>query len=238
VAGAASPLGLRGIKTVADDSVTEGINFVAGANRPDYHVKNVNYPRDFKLDLMLDIASAQPGQGCPKCGQSLSITRGIEVGHIFKLGTMFAEKLGAFFLDQNGGQKPIVMGSYGIGIGRLLATVIERNHDDKGIVWPLSLAPYQVYLCALGMDRPDVVAASEKLYGDLQAKGVEVLFDDRTESAGVRFNDADLLGMPLRVVVSQRTLKSQSAELKWRNRGESETLPLEGLAEKIAGLLK
>jgi len=237
VAGAASPLGRRGIKTVADDSVTEGINFVAGANRPDYHVKNVNYPRDFKVDLMLDIASAQPGQGCPKCGQSLSITRGIEVGHIFKLGTMFAEKLGAFFLDQNGGQKPIVMGSYGIGIGRLLATVIERNHDDKGIVWPLSLAPYQVYLCALGMDRPDVVAASEKLYGDLQAKGVEVLFDDRTESAGVRFNDADLLGMPLRVVVSQRTLKSQSAELKWRSKGESQTLPLEGLAGKIAGLL-
>jgi len=237
VAGSASPLGLRGIKTVADDSVTEGINFVAGANRPDYHVKNVNYPRDFKLDLMLDIASAQPGQGCPKCGQSLAITRGIEVGHIFKLGTMFAEKLGAYFLDQSGGQKPIVMGSYGIGIGRLLATVIERNHDDKGIVWPLSLAPYQVYLCGLGMDRPDVVAASDKLYADLQAKGVEVLFDDRTESAGVRFNDADLLGMPLRVVVSQRTLKSQSAELKWRSKAESQTLPLEGLAGKITGLL-
>ena len=238
VAGSASPLGLRGVKTVADDSVTEGINFVAGANRPDYHVKNVNYPRDFKVDLMLDIASAQPGQGCPKCGQSLSITRGIEVGHIFKLGTMFAEKLGAYFLDQNGEQKPIVMGSYGIGIGRLLATVIERDHDDKGIVWPVSLAPYHVYLCALGMDKPEVVAASEKLYGDLQSKGVEVLFDDRTESAGVRFNDADLLGMPLRVVVSQRTLKSQSAEVKWRHRGEGEMLPLEGLAEEIAGLLK
>jgi prolyl-tRNA synthetase len=237
VAGSASPLGLSGIKTVADDSVTEGINFVAGANRADHHVKNVNYPRDFKADVMLDIASAQPGQGCPKCGQSLSITRGIEVGHIFKLGTMFAEKLGASFLDQNGEQKPIVMGSYGIGIGRLLATVIERNHDDKGILWPVSLAPYQVYLCALGMDRADVAAASEKLCDDLQAKGVEVLFDDRTESAGVRFNDADLLGMPLRVVVSQRTLKSQSAELKWRSQGESQTLLLEGLAEKIAGLL-
>jgi prolyl-tRNA synthetase len=238
VAGSASPLGLSGIKTVADDSVTDGINFVAGANRPDYHVKNVNYPRDFKVDVMVDIAAAQPGQGCPKCGQSLSITRGIEVGHIFKLGTVFSEKMGASFLDQNGEQKPIVMGSYGIGIGRLLATVIERNHDDKGILWPLSLAPYQVYLCALGMDRPDVVAASEKLYADLQVKGVEVLFDDRTESAGVRFNDADLLGMPLRVVVSQRTLKSQSAELKWRSKGESQTLPLEGLAEKVAGMLK
>jgi prolyl-tRNA synthetase len=238
VAGSASPLGLSGIRTVADDSVTEGINFVAGANRPDYHVKNVNYPRDFKADEMLDIASAQPGQGCPKCGQSLSIARGIEVGHIFKLGTVFSEKMGASFLDQNGEQKPIVMGSYGIGIGRLLATVIERNHDEKGILWPVSLAPYRVYLCGLGMDRPDVVAASEKLYGDLQAKGVEVLFDDRTESAGVRFNDADLLGMPLRVVVSQRTLKSQSAELKWRSKAESQTLLLDGLAEKIAGLLK
>jgi len=238
VAGSASPLGLSGIKTVADDSVTEGINFVAGANRADYHVKNVNYPRDFKVDLIVDIASAQPGQGCPICGQCLSITRGIEVGHIFKLGTVFSEKMGASFLAQNGEQKPIVMGSYGIGIGRLLATVIERNHDDKGIIWPLSLAPYQVYLCGLGMDRPDVMAASEKLYADLQAKGVEVLFDDRTESAGVRFNDADLLGMPLRVVVSQRTLKSQSAELKWRHKGESQTLLLEGLAGKIAGLLK
>ena len=159
------------------------------------------------------------------------------MGHVFKLGTMFSEKLGAYFLDQNGAQKPIVMGSYGIGVGRLLATVIEQNHDDKGIVWPVSLAPYHVYLCALGMDKPDVVAATDKLYSDLQAAGVEVLFDDRTESAGVRFNDADLLGMPLRVVVSQRTLKSQSAELKWRSKGESETLPLEGLAEKIAGLL-
>jgi prolyl-tRNA synthetase len=238
VAGSASPLGLTGVKTVADDSVTEGINFVAGANRPDYHVKNVNYPRDFKVDLMVDIAAAQPGQGCPKCGQSLSITRGIEVGHIFKLGTVFSEKMGAAFLDQNGEQKPIVMGSYGIGIGRLLATVIERNHDDKGIVWPLSLAPYQVYLCGLGMDRSDVVAASEKLYVDLQAKGVEVLFDDRTDSAGVRFNDADLLGMPLRVVVSQRTLKSQSAELKWRDKSESQTLPLEDLPETIAKHLK
>ncbi|MDM8000702.1 MAG: proline--tRNA ligase [Dehalococcoidia bacterium] len=238
VAGAASPLGLRGIRTVADDSVTEGVNFVAGANRPDYHIKNVNYPRDFQVDLMLDIATAQPGQGCPRCGQSLSTTRGIEVGHIFKLGTMFAERLGAYYLDQNGEQKPIVMGSYGIGIGRLLATVIEKNHDEKGIIWPVSLAPYHVYLCGLGMDRPDVVAASEKLYADLQANGVEVLFDDRTESAGVRFNDADLLGMPLRLVVSQRTLKSVSAEVKWRHKGEGELLPLQGLAEKIADMLK
>lgn len=237
VAGWASPMGLSGIKTVVDDSVTEGINFVAGANRADYHTKNVSYPRDFKVDKVVDIAKAQPGQGCPRCGQPLSSARGIEVGHIFKLGTMFSEKMGAFFLDQNGEQKPIVMGSYGIGIGRLLATVIERHHDDKGIIWPLSLAPYQVYLCGLGMDRTDVAAASEKLYTDLQSKGVEVLFDDRTESAGVRFNDADLLGMPMRIVISQRTLKSQSAEVKWRSTSESLILPLEGLTDRIAILL-
>lgn len=237
VAGAASPLGLSGIRTVADDSVAEGINFVAGANRPGYHVRNLNYPRDFAVDLVLDIASAQAGQGCPKCGQALAITRGIEVGHIFKLGTVFSEKMGASYLDQGGAQQPIVMGSYGIGIGRLLATVIERHHDDKGILWPVSLAPYHVYLCALGADRPEVAAAAEKLYADLPAAGVEVLFDDRAESAGVRFNDADLLGMPLRVVISQRTLKSQSAELKWRSGGESQTLPLEGLPAKIAGML-
>jgi len=238
VAGSASLSGISGIKTVADDSIMLGTNFVAGANKPDYHLKNVNYPRDFQVDLMLDIAAAQQGQGCPKCGGSLASMRGIEVGHVFKLGTLFSEKQGAFFLDAEGKQQPIVMGCYGIGIGRMLAAAIEQNHDDQGIIWPVPLAPYQVYLCAVGMDKAEVVTTAEKLYADLGAEGIEVLFDDRLESPGVKFNDADLLGIPLRVVVSPRSLKSQSVEIKWRSEKESQLLPLEGIAESIKKLLR
>ena len=234
VAGSASPIGLSGIKILADDSIKLGTNFVAGANKPDCHIRNVNYPRDFQVDLILDIATAQPSEGCPKCRESLTSTRGIEAGHIFKLRTVFSQKIGAFFLDQNGETKPIVMGSYGIGVGRLMAAAIEQNHDEKGIVWPLPLAPYQVYLCALGMDNAGVTAAAEKLYDDLKKKGIDVLFDDRSESPGVKFNDADLLGIPIRLVMSPRTLKSQSAEIKWRNKEESQLLPLEGLTERIS----
>ena len=233
VAGSASLRGVSGLKRVADDSITLGTNFVGGANRPDYHVKNVNYPRDFEVDLMLDIASAQPGQGCPRCGHSLASKRGIEVGHIFKLGTLFSETLGAFFLDREGRQQPIIMGCYGIGLGRLMAAAIEQDHDDKGIIWPLSLAPYQVYLCALGMEKPEVASVAEKLCARLEAERVAILYDDRLESPGIKFNDADLLGIPLRVVVSQRTLKSESAEVKWRNEKEAELMPLEDIVDWV-----
>jgi prolyl-tRNA synthetase len=237
VAGSASPVGLSGIKTVADDSIKMGANFVAGANRPDYHLKNVNYPRDFHIDMMLDVAAAQPGQGCPKCGSALVSTRGIEAGHIFKLGTVFSEELGANFLDQKGEMKPIIMGCYGIGVGRLMAAAIEQNHDDKGIVWPVPLAPYGIYFCLLGADNAEVAATAEKLYSDLEARGLGVLLDDRQESPGVKFNDADLIGIPLRLVVSPRTLKSKSAELKWRDKEQSELVPLESIAQRIEQLL-
>ena len=237
VTGSASPLGLSNIKTVADDSIKLGTNFVAGANKPDYHLRNANYPRDFQVDMMLDIAVAQPGQGCPKCGKGLASARGIEAGHIFKLGTIFSEQLGASFLDQKGETKPIIMGCYGIGVGRLMAAAVEQNHDDKGIVWPVPLAPYLVYLCPLGTDNSDVVTATEKLYTDLKGEGLEVLFDDRQESPGVKFNDADLLGIPIRLVVSPRTLKSQSAELKWRHKEQSALVPLEGIGGRIQRLL-
>jgi prolyl-tRNA synthetase len=236
VAGSASPLGLSGVKTLADDSIMRGTNFVAGANKPDYHIRNVNYPRDFRVDLMMDIAAARPGEGCPRCGHSLASTHGIEVGHIFKLGTLFSEKLGAFFLDREGRQLPIVMGCYGIGVGRMMAAAVEQNHDDQGIIWPLPLAPYQVYLCALGVDKPEVAASAEKLYAGLEAEGIEVLYDDRLESPGVKFSDADILGIPLRVVISPRTLKSGNVEIKWRSEKESQLLPLEGVAEKIKNL--
>ena len=238
VAGSASAIGLKGIKVIADDSITTGYNFVVGANKDGYHLKNANYPRDFKADLVIDIALARAGYQCPKCGAELMSVRGIEIGHVFKLGTVFSQRQQAFYSDRDGVQKPLVMGCYGIGVGRLLAAVIEENHDEKGVVWPLEIAPYQVYLCALGMDETAVAEAAEKLYAELCRKRFEVLFDDRIESPGVKFNDADLLGMPVRLTVSRRTLKSSSAEVKMRREKETELVPLAGVVEKLNALLK
>ena len=237
-AGFASPVGLKGIKVVADDSITRGANFIAGANKPGYHFKNVNYPRDFAVDILADIALAHQGDRCPKCGGELSLVRGIEVGHIFKLGTFISEKLGASFLGQDGISRPAVMGCYGIGLGRLLAAVVEQNHDDRGITWPLSVAPYQVYLCPLQMNNSEVASTAEKACRRLEAARIEVLYDDRDESPGVKFNDADLLGIPLRLTISPRTLKSQSIEAKWRTEKETSLLPLEKLAAGVKKLLK
>jgi len=237
VVGFASPIGIKGTKVIADDSITLGSNFIAGANKAGYHFKNANYPRDFEVDIVVDIALAHHGDSCPKCGSNLSSTRGIEVGHIFKLGTFISEKLGASFLDQTGTCRPAIMGCYGIGLGRLLAAIVEQNHDDKGIIWPLSVAPYQIYLCLLHLDSPEVASAAEKAYQELGNAGIEVLFDDRDESPGVKFNDADLLGIPLRLTLSPRTLQNQSIEAKWRTEKEKQLLPLENLSEGIKKLL-
>ncbi len=233
VAGAASPVGLTGIKVVADDSVTSGTNFVAGANKPETHLRNVNYPRDFKVDIMADITLARAGDACFHCQRSLTSARGIEVGHVFKLGTFLSERLGAAYVDADGVSHPIVMGCYGIGLGRLLAAAIERNHDDKGIIWPAPIAPYQVYLCLLYPDDETVADAAEKLYAELESAGFEVLFDDRDESPGVKFNDADLLGLPVRVTVSPRTLQKDSVEVKLRAKKESELVSLDSIIEKL-----
>jgi prolyl-tRNA synthetase len=237
VAGSASPIGVGGIKIVADDSITLGANFVAGANKPDVHLRNVNHPRDFAVDLMADIAAARAGETCPKCEHQLLSTRSIELGHIFKLGTFLSEKLGALFLDQDGVARPIVMGCYGIGIGRLLAAIVELNHDERGIMWPSAVAPYYIYLCPLYMDDPQVISVAEKLYGELEAAGWEVLFDDRRESPGVKFTDADLLGLPLRLTISPRTLESHSVEVKGRGQKEAWLLPLETAVARVKELL-
>ncbi|RLC73077.1 MAG: proline--tRNA ligase, partial [Chloroflexi bacterium] len=209
VAGSASPVGLSGIKIVADDSILLGNNFVVGGNKPDTHLRNANYPRDFEVDLLVDIALAQGGYRCSRCGGELCSARGIEVGHLFKLGTIFSERFGAFYLDREGQQRPIVMGCYGIGLGRLLAAVVEQNHDEKGICWPPSIAPYQIYLCPLSLKDAEVAREAENLYQRLLSEGFEVLYDDREESAGVKFNDADLLGLPLRLVLSPRTVRQE-----------------------------
>ncbi|MFC1988111.1 proline--tRNA ligase [Chloroflexota bacterium] len=233
VAGAASPVGISDFKVVADDSITSATNLIAGANKPDTHLKNVNYPRDFKVDIITDIARACAGDSCPKCKGKLLSSHGIEVGHTFKLGTSISQKLGATFVDQSGVSRPIVMGCYGIGLGRLLAAAIEQNHDDKGIIWPSAIAPYHIYLCPLYMENPQVAATAEKLYADLIARGLEVLFDDRDESPGVKFNDADLMGIPIRVTISPRTMEKNTVEVKRRSETKPQFLTLEGITERL-----
>lgn len=234
VAGSASAVGLSGIKHVADVSITKGNNFVVGANKTDTHFKAANYPRDFNADIVADIALAQPGQLCVRCGHALESTRGVEVGHIFKLGTFFSESLGAMFLDSEGQQHPIIMGCYGIGVGRLLAAAVEQSNDEKGIVFPVSIAPYQVHLVGLNLADQAVVEAADQLYKELEAGGVEVLYDDREDSAaGVKFNDADLMGLPVRLVVSPRNLKNGMVEVKGRTESEAGSVPLDGVLEDV-----
>ena len=233
VAGSASPVGLEGVRKVADPSIQLGANFVVGANRPDTHLRNANYPRDFTVDLLTDIALAHPGQGCPNCGTPLQAARGIEVGHIFKLGSFFSEALGAQYLDRAGQLRPMLMGCYGIGVGRLLAAAIEQNHDDKGIMFPTPIAPYQVHLVGLNLSDPDVASAADALYQTLWDAGLETLFDDRVdESAGVKLNDADLLGLPVRLLVSPRNLRSGMVELKGRAESEATMVPANGVVQQ------
>ena len=234
VAGFTSPIAKGSdILIIADPSLKLGNNFVAGANRVDYHIKNVNYPRDFRVDVWDDIASAYDGAACIVCGGTLHALRGSEVGHIFKVGTLYSDLFGATYLDAEGIAHPILMGCYGMGISRLLASIVEQSHDEKGIIWPFSIAPYHLALIGLDLDKPETSSAAHKLYADLQAAGVEVLFDDRAETAGVKFNDSDLIGLPLRAVVSKRSLKNSGVELKLRAQKESRIVPLEEAVQVI-----
>ena len=234
VAGSASPIGITGMRRVADNSITQGSNFVVGANKPDTHYLNANYPRDFDVDVITDIALTQPGHLCPLCPTPLEATRGVEVGHIFKLGTSYSEALGAMYLDQEGQQHPITMGCYGIGVGRLLAAAIEQNHDDRGIVFPAPIAPYQVHLVGLNLTDEAVAEAANKLYRELWDNGIETIFDDRPDqAAGVKLNDADLMGLPVRLVVSPRNLRNNAVEVKGRTDGEATLVPLEEVVAAV-----
>jgi prolyl-tRNA synthetase len=236
VAGSASPVGLGGVRVVADDSVLNSPNLVAGANKPDVHFKNVNFERDWKADIVTDISLARPGDLCPQCGAVLEQRRGIEMGHIFKLGTVYSEKMHASFLDATGKSHPAVMGCYGIGTSRLLQCVVEANHDDRGIVWPRGVSPFDVHLVGLGLDRPEVTEKARALYDSLRSAGIDVLFDDRPESPGVKFNDADLLGIPVRVTVSARGLEKGAVELKRRSSADLELVPYEEAVARIKAL--
>ena len=237
VAGSASPVGVDGVKIIADDSIRLGSNFAVGANKDEYHLRNANHERDFKADVITDIALAEEGYSCPNCQSTLTARRGIEVGHVFKLGTRYSEVLGAYFPDQSGARRPVIMGCYGIGVGRLLAAAIEQNHDDNGMVLPKTIAPYQVWLTALNVEKDDVAEAAEAIYSGLKDERIEVLYDDRSESAGVKFNDADLVGLPIRLVVSPRNLAQNVVEIKLRAGGDAETVPSDQVVDRVKELL-
>jgi len=228
VPGFASPYGLKIGLVIVDDLIPQSPNLVAGANQVDHHLKNVNYGRDFSAENVADIVAARAGDACPECGSPLLAERGVEVGNIFKLGTWYSQKLGCDFQDENGVNQPVIMGSYGIGLGRLLGCVAEEHHDDHGLMWPVSLSPYSVHLVLLHGKQNDLpLETAERLYQDLKAAGIDVLYDDRVETPGVKFNDADLIGIPLRMTVSARSLENGGVEWKIRNQPAREIVPLD-----------
>ncbi len=224
VAGSASAVGLKGIPIVADPSAVAATNLVAGANEADYHLLNTNHGRDWTADIVAEIALARGGDACATCGRALEIRRGMEMGHVFKLGTIYSEAIGVHYLDEAGERKPCVMGCYGIGVERMLAAVIEANHDDNGIVWPAEVAPYHVHIVGLNLDQPAVAAAISELERLLVAEQLSVLIDDREDSAGIKFKDADLLGMPVRITVSPRALEKGGVEVRNRRTGDTRVI--------------
>ncbi len=237
VPGYASATGINALVLV-DDLVARTPNLVVGANEEGYHLKNVNYGRDYTAEKVADIVAANGGEPCVNCGQPVRASRGVEVGNIFKLGTKYSEAFQAYFLDKDGQTKPVIMGSYGIGSGRLLACVAEESHDKAGLIWPVSIAPYQVHLVMLNSSNPVVAETAERLYRDLRLAGLEVLFDDRTEATpGVKFADSDLLGMPLRLVVSDRSLKASSVEFKLRTQADRQSVPVEESVSRVRAVI-
>jgi prolyl-tRNA synthetase len=232
-AGYGSPVGVRGATVVVDDIVPESPNLVAGANEEGYHLLNVKYGRDYTADIVTDIAAAKEGDACPECGGPLRTSGGVEVGNIFKLGTRYTEAMGCSFLDKDGKSKPVIMGSYGIGVGRLLACIAEEHHDERGLIWPVSVAPYHVHLVALAGGAGTVEETANRLYEELRAAWVEVLYDDREESPGVKFMDADLIGLPLRLTVGERALAQGGVELKRRDGKESAIVAMEEVVARV-----
>jgi prolyl-tRNA synthetase len=221
---------------VADPSVAEPIGWVAGANEIDHHVTNAVLGRDFNVDLWADLVTIVTGDICPRCGEPLSVDRGIEVGHVFQIGTKYSVALDANYTDEHGEQHPMVMGCYGIGVSRVVAAVVEEHHDEHGIVWPSALAPYDVHLVSVpgrGDAAANVVETADRMYDDLTGRGLAVLYDDREVSPGVKFTDADLLGMPVQLVVGAKGLARGVVERKDRATGTRDELPVDGAASAV-----
>ena len=225
-------------RIIADLKLKDANNLYSGANKTDYHFGGIDLTRDAKNIEYADLRRVESGEECPRCNSKLQVFTAIELGHIFKLGTKYSESMGAMFLDEKGEEHPIIMGSYGIGVDRIFACFIEQHNDENGIVWDAALAPFQVHLMGLNLKKEEVVKACEEIYKNLTDKNYEVLYDDRIEAqAGVKFNDADLLGMPLQIIVGDRKLKSNHVEVKIRKTGERFDVSLEDLSKKLKNLL-
>ena len=235
--GFAGPIGLK-TRIFADHSIQTIINGITGANEADAHFINVNYDRDFNIGSFADLRVVVKGDLCPRCSGMLEIFRGIEVGHVFKLGTKYSEAMGATFLNEKGIAQPMIMGCYGIGIGRTAAASIEQNHDEKGIIWPMPLAPFHVHLVPVNVKDKPTMDAAETIYKDLVEAKVDVLMDDRDERAGVKFNDADLIGIPIRLTMGNKTLQQNSIELKMRNANDVRLIRLDEVKKKVLEIVK
>ncbi|OGU18666.1 MAG: proline--tRNA ligase [Ignavibacteria bacterium GWA2_55_25] len=237
--GSIGPVNLKGFKIIADKRLEGANGLISGANRNDYHLSNIDLQRDVTLDGYYDLRTIEPGEACPKCGSALKVSNAIELGHIFKLGTKYSEALNVTFLDEGGAGKPVIMGSYGIGIERIVACAIEQGHDDNGIVWDKALAPYPVHVIAVNMNSKDVVLAANQVYRFLTEAGIEALFDDRGNvSPGFKFKDADLLGMPFQVIVGEKGLKNGQLEIKRRKTGERTMVAKDDVVSTVQSLLR
>ncbi|MEO2069258.1 MAG: proline--tRNA ligase [Desulfurobacteriaceae bacterium] len=233
--GFLSPIGLN-IPVFADYSVIPMVNFVAGAGEKDYHLKNVNWGRDFEVKEFVDISEAKGNDPCPKCGEPLVEKRGIEVGHIFKLGTKYSEAMNATFVDENGKEKPMVMGCYGIGVTRVMAAAVEQNHDEDGIIWPFEIAPFEIVVIPTNVKKEEIINLAENIYKDLQVKGFDVAIDDRNARPGFKFKDADLIGIPFQVIVGKKAADG-IVEIKVRKTGGRFEVKAVDVEAKIRELL-
>jgi prolyl-tRNA synthetase len=237
-AGSIGPIGFKH-KIIADLRLKDGNNLYSGANKNDYHIGGIDLVRDVPSIEYFDLRTVESGEPCPNCENPIEVFKAIELGHIFKLGTKYSDGLGAMFLDENGKENPIIMGSYGIGLDRVLACYIEQNNDDNGILWKRPLAPFDVHLLGLNMKKESVIRESENLYNTLTQSGLDVLFDDRNNvQAGFKFSDADLIGIPLQVIVGERGLKENQVEVKIRATGERMNVNLDELVTKVIELLR
>ena len=228
--GFAGPIGIKVDELLVDEEVSKMYNFIVGANETAYHIENVNYGRDF-TGTVGDFRNITAGEKCPECGGEVTISRGTEVGHIFKLGTKYSEAMNATFIDENGKEKPFIMGCYGIGVTRTLASIVEQHHDENGIIWPLSVAPYHISVIPVNIKDEAQMEIANKLYEELRAIGVDALLDDRNERAGVKFKDSELIGVPMRVTVGKKITDGE-VEFKLRD-GEMETIKIEEVVSRV-----
>ncbi|MGI6361943.1 MAG: proline--tRNA ligase [Bacillota bacterium] len=238
IPGFLGPQAAQGLKVIADDEVVLLHNHVCGANKEDYHLINVNPGRDYQVDITADIRLVTAGEACPHCGQQLLSARGIEVGQVFKLYDKYSQALGAHFINEAGKEQAMMMGCYGIGVGRTMAAIIEQSYDENGIIWPFMVAPYHVVLVPVNDKDEELIAIAETLYKDLLSSGIEVMIDDRRERPGVKFNDADLIGFPLRVTIGKKAKQDGLVELKIRKSGKVMEVPIEQTAEQVCAIIK